>query len=159
MVLNDPEEPDVECFAYSCISVAMVLCGLIASMSLKRILSRWLPALVMMCLIFVFSAQPLSNLPNFDWADRIVKKGGHMIGYGLLALSYWNVLQWKRSNRWTAWLFAVLFALTDEYHQSFVVGRHSSIWDVMIFDNLGALIALWLARRYIIQKRPDESHA
>jgi len=118
-------------------------------------ISKWLPALLMMLVIFLFSAQPASELLVFSWADSIIKKGGHMIGYALLALSYWRAFDFKEEKRWLAWLLAVLYAVTDELHQSFVPGRYPSIWDVVIFDNLGALISLWLANRYGKQKRPD----
>jgi VanZ family protein len=124
---------------------------------LKQIVHRWLPALIVMIVIFLFSSQPSGNLPYFDWADAIVKKGGHMVGYALLAMSYWLGFGWDRKKRPLAWLFAVLYAMTDEFHQSFVSGRHPSIWDVLIFDNLGALISLWLTGLYNKRKRPDES--
>ena len=110
-----------------------------------------------MLVIFLFSAQPSSDLPIFGWADSIVKKGGHAIGYALLALSYWRGLDFKEQKRWLAWLLAMLYALSDEYHQSFVPGRFASLWDVIIFDNPGALISLWLANKYIKQKRSDQS--
>ena len=122
---------------------------------LNKQVYRWLPAFIIMAVIFVFSSQPSNSLPNFDWADRIVKKGGHIIAYGLLALAYWYAFVWNGRKRWLAWLFAFLYASTDEFHQSFVPGRHPSMWDVLIFDNLGALISLWLADRYINQKRSD----
>ena len=77
-----------------------------------------------------------------------MKKSGHVIGYAALAASYWRGLGMKKEKRWLAWLLAILYAVTDEYHQSFTPGRHPSVWDVLIFDNLGALIALWLANRY-----------
>ena len=110
-----------------------------------------------MSVIFLFSSQPSEKLPDLGWADRLFKKGGHMFGYGLLALSYWNGFGWDRRKRPLAWLLAVLYATTDEFHQSFVSGRHPSMWDVLIFDNLGALLSLWLAGLFIKQKRPDES--
>ena len=118
----------------------------------NQIVLRWLPALLVMLTIFLFSAQPSMELPNFDWADRIVKKGGHMTGYALLALSYWWALGFRREKWWLAWVFAVLYAVTDELHQSFVPGRHPSIWDVLVFDNLGALVSLWILQRYKIQR-------
>jgi len=117
---------------------------------------KWIPALGMMLIIFLFSSQPSDSLPDFDWADRIIKKGGHIFGYGLLALSYWYAFAWTGSRRWLAWLLVFLYACTDEFHQSFVPGRFPSIWDVLIFDNLGAMISLWLADRHIKQKRPDQ---
>ncbi len=68
-----------------------------------------------------------------------------MLGYAMLAWSYWNALEMKPQKRWLAWLFTILYAVTDEYHQSFVTGRFPSAWDVLIFDNLGALIGLSIA--------------
>ena len=118
-----------------------------------RILPRWLPALGIMVVIFYFSAQPSLDLPDFGWADYVVKKGGHVTGYALLALSFWYALEWKRDRRWLAWLLAILYALTDEFHQTFVAGRHPAIWDVVIFDNLGALISLWLVNWWVKQKK------
>jgi hypothetical protein len=112
------------------------------------ILPRWFPALLIMLIIFLFSSQPSSNMPNFSWADEIVKKGGHMIGYAMLALSYWHAFRMQEGKRWLAWLLAVLYAVSDEWHQSFVPGRYPSLWDVLIFDHFGALIALWLAGRW-----------
>jgi len=108
-----------------------------------------------MILIFLISAQPSSQLPNFNWADTFVKKGGHIVGYALLAFTYWRALDFKGNKRWIAWLLAILYALTDEFHQSFVNGRHSTIWDVLLFDNLGALGSLWFINRYGKQKRPE----
>ncbi|MBK9782380.1 MAG: VanZ family protein [Anaerolineales bacterium] len=41
-----------------------------------------------------------------------------------------------------AWLLAVLYSATDEFHQSFVPGRHAAVTDVLVFDSFGAMIAL-----------------
>lgn len=109
-----------------------------------HILPRWLPAVLIMVSIFIFSSQPSDELPSFDWADTMVKKGGHVIGYAILTWSYWYAFGMQASKRGLVWLFAMLYALTDELHQFFVPGRYSSIWDVLIFDNLGAIISLWL---------------
>ena len=119
---------------------------------------NWLPALVMMSIIFWFSSQPAEQLPVFSWADAIVKKSGHVIGYTLLALSYWYALGMAKNKRWLVWLFVILFALTDEYHQAFVAGRHSSIWDVLIFDNIGAVLSLWLTNRYVNKQKQSDNN-
>lgn len=125
---------------------------------MSQLFLRWLPALLMMIVIFFFSAQPSSRLPNFDWADRLVKKGGHAIGYAILAWLYWRSLEFKDGRRWMAWGLAILYALTDEFHQSFVSGRHPTIWDVVIFDNAGAALSLWVMSNFKKQKRPDSFH-
>ena len=113
-------------------------------MKLMRALGRWCPAFLMMAAIFAFSSRPSDDLPNFHLFDYLVKKAGHMIGFGLLALSYLYAFN-RRDNKsvFIAWLLAILYAFTDEYHQSFVASRHSSIWDVILFDNFGAILALY----------------
>jgi VanZ family protein len=112
-------------------------------MNLMRVLGRWCPAFLVMAAIFAFSSRPSDELPNFYFFDYLVKKGGHMTGYGLLAASYLYAFNRRdRNSFFLAWLLAVLYAFTDEYHQSFVPSRHPSIWDVILFDNFGAMIAL-----------------
>jgi VanZ family protein len=120
-------------------------------------ISKWLPSLLVMLVIFLFSAQPSSSLPSFDWADRAVKKGGHILGYALLAWTYWRGFDYRKDKRWLSWLFAVLYAVTDELHQSLVPGRRASVWDVVVFDNLGALISMWLTGRFIKQSGQTKS--
>lgn len=120
-------------------------------------LLRWLPSLVMMALIFAFSSMPASALPHFGVLDVLIKKGGHALGYGLLALAYFNALPPRLTYhyRWLlALMMAVLFALSDEYHQSFVEGRGSTITDVMI-DAAGASIALFLGGPYLSNSRSN----
>jgi VanZ family protein len=124
--------------------------------AMKQIVPRWFPALLVMSVIFWLSAQPGEALPVFSWADTIVKKSGHVLGYGLLALSYWYALGMTYRRRWLVWFLAILYAVTDEYHQSFVPGRHADILDVVIFDNIGVLSSLWWASQYFKQKRPGE---
>ena len=116
---------------------------------------KWLPALVVMGVIFWFSARPSDELPNFDWADRLVKKSGHMVGYAVLAISYSHALGRQTYRNGLAWILALLYAITDEVHQSFVPGRNPSVWDVLIFDNVGAVLGIWLDNKIRKQKRPD----
>lgn len=89
-------------------------------------------------------------MPKFGILDYLVKKGGHALGYGLLALSYLRGIKGDGEgleSRWlyAAWLMATLFSASDEYHQSFVPGRHPAVMDVLI-DGFGAAVALILAR-------------
>lgn len=121
---------------------------------MKKILSivpRWFPALLIMAVIFMFSSQPGDNLPDFLNWDYFVKKAGHIVGYALLALSYFHFLKYNKSKYWLAWLTAFIFSATDEFHQSFVPGRSASIVDVLVFDNLGAIIGLGLY--YLFEKK------
>jgi VanZ family protein len=111
---------------------------------ISSIFPRWPPAILVMLIIFLFSSQPSDDLPNFNSFDYLIKKAGHMTGYGLLAISYFYAFNRRDSKSfYFAWMLAVLYAFTDEVHQSFVPGRHSSIWDVLLFDNFGAILALY----------------
>ena len=105
---------------------------------------RWTPSIVLMLAIFFFSSLPSSRIPYFGGWDIFVKKGGHMLGYAMLGLAYFYALPPRLSTgfRWLLALFmAILFSLSDEFHQSFVQGRTSTLVDVGI-DTVGAAIAL-----------------
>ena len=108
---------------------------------------RWSFALLMMAVIFAFSSVPSDEMPSFSWADAAVKKSGHVVVYSLLALAFWHGLGWKRERLWLAWLFSFLYAILDEFHQSFVPGRNAWWVDVAI-DSIAAAIALWVAVRW-----------
>ncbi len=117
----------------------------------QSILWRWLPAVLWMAVLFGASATPSRDIPTFGVVDYLVKKGGHMLGYAVLALLLRRALGWQSGRTWLAWLVAVLYALTDEFHQSFVPGRHPALFDAFIFDGGGAalalLISVWWSRR------------
>ena len=117
---------------------------------IKEFIYRWVPSILIMAVIFKFSSTPGNKLPNFGSIDAWVKKGGHMLGYALLSLTYWHGLKWDKKVVWWAWIFAVLYAVTDEFHQSFVPGRHPSPYDVILFDATGAAIALWIKQRFFL---------
>lgn len=108
---------------------------------------RWLPALLWMGLIFFLSSQ--STLPKVEdsFADLLLKKGTHMAAYAFLALLYCRGMKaTSASQLGLCWALTVLYALSDEYHQTFVPGRHGTIIDVGI-DSLGAALGLtawWL---------------
>ena len=134
---------------------------------MKFFLKYWLPLLIWMTLIFIGSTDVLSAehtsrflVPFLHWLDPqissaainsiqiVIRKLGHLTEYAILATLIWRALRsaenWKRS---TLILFAVsligcaVFAASDEFHQSFVPSRTSSVNDVMI-DIFGAGIAL-----------------
>jgi VanZ family protein len=128
-------------------------------MQATRALVRWAPAIVMMGLIFVASSTPASRLPYFGTIDLLVKKGGHALGYALLGLSYFHALPRRLSVPYRAvmaLLMAILFSLSDEFHQSFVEGRTSTLHDVLI-DTGGASLALFVAAVYSSSSRSSSN--
>ena len=114
---------------------------------LRPLLSGWIPAIAWAALIFALSAQPTLRFVPDAGLDFLVRKAGHMAVFGILALLLWRAVAgttaWRRPWTW-ALVFAILYAVTDELHQGFVVGRHPSAVDVGI-DATGALIAVVVA--------------
>jgi VanZ family protein len=110
---------------------------------LKAWLLRWGPAVAMMALIFAASSTPGDELPKFGVWDVFAKKGSHIIGYALLAVSYLRGMTSGRSVNRHVLLLAIvlsgLYAASDEFHQSFTPGRTPSAVDVGI-DTIGAAL-------------------
>ncbi len=128
----------------------------------RTMMGRWLPPLAWMAVIFAFSAQPsLPHAPE-PWLELLIKKGGHAWAYGVLAWLYWRALRPFGKSRPTVWrgvciALALAYALSDEYHQTFVPGRNGNLFDVAV-DGLGAGIAMglerwWSARQRSIRQR------
>jgi VanZ family protein len=112
-------------------------------------LYRFAP-LVWMGLIFWFSHQPqLPDLPD-NLADLIVKKLAQATAYAILLSLWWAALKSTRLSDGrrlvVALMVTVLYAASDEWHQTFVPNRHGQVADVLI-DMVGALIAVMIIRR------------
>ena len=120
---------------------------------MRKLIRRWLPALIWMGLIFLVSAQPsLPSVPG-RW-DLLLKKGMHMVAYGILTILYLWALRGSahddRVVRVASVVLALTYALSDEYHQTFVPGRNGTWVDVAV-DGVGILAATvldwWFVRR------------
>jgi hypothetical protein len=108
---------------------------------------RYGPPLVLMAIIFFLSAQPDLNSGLGGW-DTVLRKIAHMVEFGLLWWLWWRALGFGHPAPSIA--IALLYAASDEIHQSFVEGRNGSPWDFAI-DSLGVgiaglLVVLWHRR-------------
>jgi VanZ family protein len=126
-------------------------------------LVAWGPALLIMAVIFWFSSQPQPFVIETRWLNLLVAKGGHVAGYGLLAVSVrWALWCWfpaaRRADR-IAWIVTVVYAVSDETHQHFVPGRNGNLWDVLI-DGTGAVAGLWIWQRWVnwVRTGPLNAH-
>jgi VanZ family protein len=111
-------------------------------MALLRRPDLWLPPLLWMGLIFLFSAQPSLD-SGLGWIDSVGRKLVHVGEYALLCFLWWRLLRTGMPDRRAALVaFAIssLYAVSDELHQSFVDGRHGTPVDWAI-DSAGAAIA------------------
>lgn len=105
--------------------------------------SRYGPPLAVMALIFALSATPDLSSGLGAW-DLVLRKLAHIGIFGVLWLTLARAAYWRRPLLVT--VLAVLYAISDEVHQSYVEGRHGSPVDVLI-DTLGIALAvlLWIA--------------
>ena len=117
------------------------------TMAARRI-DLWLPPLALMGLIYFLSAQPDLSTGLGTW-DLILRKIAHATAYAALCFLWWRALRHTGLDGRAvvvAWLVAVGYAITDEWHQTFVTGRHGSPLDVLI-DAAGAGAAALLVTR------------
>src|SRR4051794_24631910 len=109
--------------------------------------TKWLPAIVLMAVIFALSAQPGLN-SGLGAVDHVGRKAVHFAEYALLAFLWWRPLRTRLSPGRAAlgaFLIASAYAATDEYHQSFVEDRSASAVDWAI-DSAGAAVAAFRLR-------------
>jgi VanZ family protein len=151
---------------------------------MRSFLIRWLPVFCWMAIIFkastdAFSAEhtgsillpfllrlfPHLSFQAIDWIHLCIRKAAHLAEYSILGILLWRaipehktrpeVADWWRAG--VALLVATFYAATDEFHQSFVPSRGSSLHDVLI-DACGAAIAVLcvcLANRQRSRRNPD----
>jgi VanZ family protein len=110
----------------------------------------WLPALLCAALIFFFSTRSAPPV-----TEQVSDYLAHFLEYAFFALT----LVWGATSGFLRqltsidvawlWIVAVLYGLSDEFHQSFVPGRHASLSDIAA-DALGALSCLTVA--YLIRR-------
>lgn len=123
-----------------------------------RWLWYWAPPLLLMVVIFSLSAQPSLPKAPGPWLDTLLKKLTHVGVYLLLFLLL--VRAWGRGRIGGTTLDASLvttiaYGLSDEWHQSFVPGRHANWYDVVIDATVPLLLWLiWrLRRRWLLGTR------
>jgi VanZ family protein len=115
-----------------------------------RLTSLLLPPLVLMAVIFYLSAQP--SAADYPPWEVVLRKLGHAGGYALLALAWWRAFRelLPPGRRFGAIVAAVavslIYAASDEFHQSLVATRHGTPVDVLI-DSVGIAAAAMLAVR------------
>jgi VanZ family protein len=98
-----------------------------------------------------------------DWAHTIARKGGHATGYAVLSLLLLRAIrktsgitrkEWSwRAAQWALFV-TIVYAASDEFHQSFVASRTASVGDVFI-DTGGGILALALG--FVVVKSKQTS--
>ena len=109
-------------------------------------ITHWGPAVLCGALIFAFSSQ--SKPPGAEWFEAFDYLA-HFLEYAVFALT----LVWGATAGLNVSLtiksvvlvcaVALLYALSDEWHQSIVPNRDASLWDVAA-DALGSITSVMI---------------
>jgi len=106
---------------------------------------RWLPAVAWMAVIFMLSSQSCLRVSDDVAVERPFRVLAHLGAYALLAGLLLFAL--CGANRPTvraaaiAGAIAMIYALSDELHQSFVPDRTGRVDDLVV-DGIGVIIGL-----------------
>jgi VanZ family protein len=141
--------------------------------NLKSAFRFFAPPLLWMAAMFFFSTDSfsatntgsrlgwlLSFLPfqvsaaTIEWIHFLIRKAAHFTEYGLLALLWLRAFRGNQVARWQwrwgLWSLVVIavWALLDEWHQSFTASRTGSIYDSLLDMSGGAtaLLFWWMLR-------------
>lgn len=93
-----------------------------------------------------------------DQIETIIRKCAHFVLYtigGFLAVNYISTTKVQGKNIYIyAIIFTFVYAITDELHQLFVLGRSGEIRDVIIDTAGGSLgtMLFWMLRKIVRRK-------
>lgn len=125
-------------------------------MALSRGIGLWLPPFALMALMYFFSDQPdLSS--GLGTLDLILRKIAHFTEYAVLCFLWWRALRTRMDGRRAALVALAIssaYAVTDEFHQTFVEGRHGTPVDWAI-DTAGAALTAFRVRALEARRRTD----
>jgi VanZ family protein len=115
-------------------------------MTITKLFKYWLPVFLWSLLIFKFSSKMLPSTSDFFWTDFVIKKSAHILFYAMYAMlifrAFHNSGVAKSKSVLLALVLCMAYALSDEFHQSFVPGRTPRIYD-LVFDTIGASVSLY----------------
>jgi len=104
---------------------------------------------------------PATSPERLELIHLLVRKASHFTEYAILGFLAFRAFSTSPNpglrRRWflASLILIVLYALLDEYHQSFVPSRTASIFDSLI-DATGGLAALLMARFLKRSREPQQ---
>lgn len=113
---------------------------------LKGLIFFWLPPVVWMGLIFFLSSFRKIQVTEVSWANFVTRKLAHLAEYGILYLLFFRAIKgttgvsFNKALLYAFWL-TFFYALSDEYHQTFISGRTGKLFDIGV-DAAGALMGM-----------------
>jgi len=111
-----------------------------------KFFSFWFPPVFWMGIIFSLSSFHKIQVTDVTWANFLTRKLAHFLEYALLSFLLTRALRGTtklslKKNLFLSGIGAVIYAISDEYHQTFISGRTGRSTDIGI-DSLGVLFGL-----------------
>ena len=151
-------------------------------MTFRNFAKFWLPLILWAIFIFSASTDALSaehtsrflvpflrwlmpdlSLATIETIHAAIRKGSHLAEYAIFAALLWRAIHYGRNVRVgfrseavLISLVGILYAAADEFHQSFVTSRGSSVGDVII-DSGGILLTLFAVWVITRKRRREKS--
>jgi VanZ family protein len=97
------------------------------------LVKRWSPAIFLCAVIFVMSSLPGADFSTNKGENFAIRKVLHVLEYTVLYLAFYRASK----KKFLAFVLTVVFAISDEWHQTFIPGRTGKIQDILI-DSIGA---------------------
>ena len=141
-------------------------------------LKFWLPVILWMGVIFgvstgTFSSEHTSRFivpllhflfpwfspQDVDLIHELIRKAGHVSEYFILGLLLFRAFRSDSAQgwrpRWTIYtvIGVMIYAVSDEFHQSFVAARGASLVDVGIDSAGGILSQIAVMLRHLLRKK------
>ena len=112
---------------------------------MKKII-RFIPALLWMGFIFYLSSQQTTGIGGDSyWQRFFILKTFHLIEYSVLFI----LINFAINSKFYSIIASYLYAMSDEFHQSFIPGRTAKFIDTFI-DLLGIFIGLLILKFIIL---------
>ena len=118
--------------------------------SYKKWLANWIPALIMMTVIFLSSSTKGTTINETAFNTETYHIIGHLVLFFFLCISFYKATK----NVIYSILLSVFYALFDEFHQKYTLGRSPSFFDIKV-DIIGAVMAgafLWKLQHLLPKK-------
>jgi VanZ family protein len=124
--------------------------GRVVYTGVMKVVRLWAPVFVWMGIIFYFSTRTRIIISPQGTINFIFFKSLHVIEYAILYILTFRATK----NPITSFLIVILYGISDEIHQLFVVTREGRVRDVII-DTAGAVVA-WISITTLLPKAPGK---
>jgi len=107
---------------------------------------------------------PSVSAETVENVQYVVRKAAHLTEYAILSLFVWRAVRgglkrslvgWSTADAAKTLVVCFFYAISDEFHQSFVPSRYASPVDVMI-DTAGSAMALFLLSLFLRRRTLHE---